>query len=392
LKKIRFWIILTIITYGSIELVSFGGLSLLNRFHHIDYQPADVISSKHTDIIKTIINENTGYVSFHPTLGWSIKANGTSELYRSNSSGIRSNREYTSHPSPGIRRVLTFGDSFTHCDGVENDETWQANMESYDPNIEVINFGVGGYGLDQAYLRYLEDGMRYESHIVLIGFYSENIYRNVNTFRPFYHPNTGIPLAKPRFQIKDGDLYLIPNPLNRLSDYKMLLLHPRKIISDLGINDYYYQKRYKSNIIDWSPTVRLMIISIHTFGKKLSKEAIVINGRYNENSEAFMITKKIFDEFHHEVLSNKSIPILLIFPSKRDVLRYHRQKEKRYAPLLSYFDSRGYKYIDLIDIFEKFDIEAFSGMHYSPIANKLLAKHVHDYLEKNGLSGKPRVY
>ena len=52
-------------------------------------------------------------------------------------------------------------------------------MESYDSNMEVINFGVGGFGLDQAYLRYLEDGIQYKSHIVMIGFMSENIYRNV---------------------------------------------------------------------------------------------------------------------------------------------------------------------------------------------------------------------
>ena len=58
-------------------------------------------------------------------------------------------------------------------------------MESYGSHIEALNFGVGGFGLDQAYLRYLEDGIQYNSHIVLIGFMSENIYRNVIPIVPF---------------------------------------------------------------------------------------------------------------------------------------------------------------------------------------------------------------
>lgn len=383
MKKFNYWIILVIIVYGFIELSSYGGLFLLNKVRHINYEPADVISNRHVNIIDNFIKEKIDYISFSSTLGWSIKENGTSKLYKSNSSGIRSNKEYALHPPRGIRRVSTFGDSYTHCDEVKNDETWQAFMESYDSNMEVINFGVGAYGLDQAYLRYLEDGRQYKSHIVLIGFMSENIYRNVNTFRPFYVPNTGLPLAKPRFKIKNDKLSLIPNQFLRLDDYKMLLQHPQKILSNLCINDFYYQKRYKSNIYDWSPTVRLVKILIYKASNILTKEAIVINGRYNENSESFIVTKKIFGDFYNEAINNKSIPIILIFPNKVDVVRYQRQGKKQYLPILSYFEKRGYKYIDLMDAFENANVKdlfVYVG-HYSPFANMLVAKYIHNYLK-----------
>ena len=200
------------------------------------------------------------------------KKNGTKKLYRANSSGIRGDKEYTLVPPPGVRRILTFGDSYTHCDGVLNHETWQAIMESYDSNMEVINFGVGGYGTDQAYLRYLEEGRQYQSHIVLIGFMTENIKRNVNRYRPFYFPPTSMPLAKPRFIIKNGKLSLIPNPMQRLDDYRMLLLHTPEVLSEAGINDYYYQSHYKSNIYDWSPAVRITKIFLKEINKKLQNE------------------------------------------------------------------------------------------------------------------------
>jgi len=209
---------------------------------------------------------------------------------------------------------------------------------------------------------------------------SENIYRNVNTYRPFYYSKTGVPLSKPMFVIKDGKLSLIPNPMEKLHDYKMLLLYPQKVLSYLGINDYYYQKCYKSDMFDWSPTNRLIKILAKKVSKKLSKETIVISGRYNENSEAFIVTKKIFDEFYNKVITDKSLPIILIFPHKGDVVRYKRKKEKRYSSFLSYFNTRGYKYIDLMDAFENADVEDLFVGHYSPHANMLVAKHVYNYL------------
>lgn len=381
MKKFNYWIILVIIAYGFIELFSYGGLHLLNKYRHIKYEPVDVMSTRHSDLIKHFMEQKTNYLSFSPALGWSIKENGSSKLYQANSSGIRSNKEYAFTPPRGVRRVSTFGDSFTHCDNVKNNETWQAFMESYDSNIEVINFGVCGFGLDQAYLHYLEDGHQYKSHIVLIGFMSSDIFRNVNTYRPFYSSRTGIPLTKPRFVIKDGKLSLIPNPMQTLHDYKMLLLHPKDVLSEIGINDYYYKNRYTSNIFDWSPTFWLVKTTIQqVVNKKSSNEDIIINGRYNENSEAFRVTKKIFDEFYNANIKNKSIPIILIFPSRGDIVCYHKQKKKRYAPLLTYFDSTGYKYIDLMDAFENADVEDLFVEHYSPLGNKLVAKYILNHL------------
>ncbi len=389
MKKIGHWIILAILSYSCSELFSLGGLYYLKWFKNLTYDAVDVLSDRHKNIINTLLSQHTNYVIFSTTLGWTIKENGTSELYQANSSGIRSIKEYMQKPSNRIFRIAAFGDSFTHCDDVTNNDTWESTIENTDANIEVINFGVGGFGLDQAYLRYLQDGKQYNSHIVLIGFMSENIHRDVNVFRPFYEPDTGIPLAKPRFRIQGENLSLLSNPMHHLDDYKILLSHPKETLSRMGMNDYYYQYRYKSGRYDWSPTIRLIKLFRYTVKNKSSSNSITVNDRYNERSEEFRVTVRIFDEFYREVTENKSIPIILVFPRESDISRYQKQKQTQYSPLLSYFDSQGYRYIDLVEIFEQAEIKNIfvSGKgHYSPLANRLVAKHILNYIRQNGLN------
>ena len=53
-------------------------------------------------------------------LGWTVKPSGHSEEYRANSEGIRSDVSYSDAPAPGVLRIATFGDSFTHGDEVAN--------------------------------------------------------------------------------------------------------------------------------------------------------------------------------------------------------------------------------------------------------------------------------
>ena len=380
--------ILATLLYGFTEILSYGGLYYLRTARNINYNPVDTVSNGHKDAISKLVNRKNRYIEVSPTLGWTLKKNGTSWLYQANSSGIRSDKEYEIKRSADILRISTFGDSFTHCDDVKNDETWQTIMETSDRKLEVINFGVPGFGLDQAYLRYLEDGRQYKSDIALIGFMTENIYRNVNTFRPFCFPATGLPIAKPRFSISGEKLALIPNPMQSLDDYKMFLHNPRKFLSRAGAEDYYYQKRYKSGLFDWSPTVRISSIFFNTI--KPVKDDIVVDGFYSETSEAFRVTKAIFSSFYNAVKKDQAMPIIVIFPNRNDIDRYSRQKQKRYSPILSYFNSKGYAYIDLADTFQaamaEHKIQDLCAGHYSPLANRLVAETLLRYKNENNLN------
>jgi hypothetical protein len=164
------------------------------------------MSREQRTILERVVSGAPTYLILSPSLGWTINPDSTSVdgLNHSNSQGLRASRDYAPTPAPGRIRMAAFGDSFTHCNDVANDETWEAYLEARDRRLEILNFGVGGYGPDQALLRYRQDGSRFKSHIVVIGFSSENIRRTVNTYRPLYDRRAPNPFAKPRFRL-DGD-------------------------------------------------------------------------------------------------------------------------------------------------------------------------------------------
>jgi len=69
-----------------------------------------------------------------------------------------------------------FGDSFTHGDEVRDNEAWPFRLSEL-LGCEVENFGVGGYGQDQAYLKYLK--YRPKGQVVLVAMNQEMMRRNL---------------------------------------------------------------------------------------------------------------------------------------------------------------------------------------------------------------------
>lgn len=112
------------------------------------------------------------YIRHDADLGWSLRpgttiaAPGANAPLHVNARGLRSPRELA-----GARadrpRIICSGDSFTFGDGVADDDTWCAQLESVDATLETVNLGVPGYGIDQMYLRYARDtgGLRERVHV-----------------------------------------------------------------------------------------------------------------------------------------------------------------------------------------------------------------------------------
>ena len=253
----------------SLSFVRFLGLELLKRVRHLEYNPVltSSLSPVSTKTLQDLIAGKTTYLLHSPALGWTIKPNGYwDNLYRANSQGIRADNDYQFYPDNNKIRIATFGDSFTHGEEVKNDDTWQEQLNRLVHNLEVINFGVGGYGLDQSFLRYKTEGKIYHPHIVLIGFMQENINRTVNVFRPFY--TEGLPLTKPRFILQDDALILLPNPLTDLTAYKKLLNNPAPLLSQFGENDFHFSVRVKASFLDFSPSFRIIKLIYQTLYKR----------------------------------------------------------------------------------------------------------------------------
>src|SRR5688572_6792230 len=158
-------------------------------------------------------------ILYNPDLGWLPRPNAQNAESIHNAAGLRVEaigRNVDATAKPGILRIALFGDSFVYGSEVSYPDTWAfglaRRLEARGEAIEVLNFGVPGYGTDQAYLRWMQAGAAYAPHLVIFGLQLENMHRNVNLVRPFYIPIVDLPFSKPRFVVRQGQSQVINRP------------------------------------------------------------------------------------------------------------------------------------------------------------------------------------
>ncbi len=150
---------------------------------------------------------------FDERYGWSLMPNevatswrtGEPVEYRINSIGARDDETPYDKPE-GTFRIVLLGDSRSFGNGVPIEKHFSSLLEGYFEDVEVINLGVGGFGVDQELLRLRLEGLRYQPDLVLayVAHYSD--HRHMHTER--------WGRQKPRFVMDEsGDLVLINSPV-----------------------------------------------------------------------------------------------------------------------------------------------------------------------------------
>ncbi len=368
-----------------LEGVSHAGLWLRESINGGRYDPLETraLSERHRDLIVSLVAGEPRYLVHSKALGWTIRPGASADRYRSNSQGLRAERDYAARPEGKIR-LASFGDSFTHGDSVSGRETWQFALEDALDSVEVLNFGVPGYGLDQALLRYRTRWHEFYPQIVLIGYMTDDIFRHVNVYRPFYLPPTELPLTKPRFVSEDDGLLLLPNPLPDLSDYDRLLKNPASTLSVIGQNDYFFGHRAKASQLDFFATLRALKVVYYRLTE--SSPVLLRDGSYNPESEAFLLTTHLLNEFVKVVREQPAEPIILIFPQADDLRRSRRGESRRYERLVSFLRERNLPYIDLLDAFPTdVEVQQIVRAHYSPRGNQMVGKFIAAALREKGM-------
>jgi hypothetical protein len=330
--------------------------------------------------------------SFSASLGWDTMPNSfqdTPYTATHNSDGIRGAIEYKIPKSNSKIRIAAVGDSFTHGHDVSDTDTWEYKLEGISSNIEVLNFGVGFYGLGQSYLKYKEKVKKYKPDVVLIGYYDDNLLRDVNRFRYFYAPQDPFIPTAPRFKVNEGRLVLIPNPIQDRKDYLRIIMEEKDFLDSIGQDDFFYSRYNYSDISDYSLTIRLLKRVCRTVWRKSHETPIYKNRVYNKQAEPYKVVTAIFDAFYAEVIADKAIPVILIFPSHKSIELYRKKQMRMYQPLLDYLDVKNMQYIDLLDGFNTFgansDIADFFSWHYTPYGNEIVAKTIKRKLVQRGL-------
>jgi len=323
------------------------------------------------------------YLVYDAELGWAIRPGSLSAngLYRANASGLRSDREYSPEPGEGVLRIALFGDSFVHGDGVALEAGMaplvEAALGQRGVRAEVMNFGVPGYGIDQAYMRYLQQGRRFRPTLVVLGLQLENVARDANVVRALYHPGTRIPFTKPRFVLDGGGI----RPVNRPA------LEPRRALaalSDFGASSlrrYEFFYRPEDFAERWYRRSRLLAAATDVLAT--GGELAIGPDPFRLDGEPVRVSLAILDAFRRDAAESGSRFELMYLPVRlgwRFSARERRLEAVRreISSRFSILDPRPGAATGFAE-WPK-ELAAADGWHYSAEGNRRVARALADWV------------
>ncbi|HKX45463.1 MAG TPA: hypothetical protein VJP77_02060, partial [Planctomycetota bacterium] len=167
------------------------------------------------------------WMPFDRELGWAPRPDTVFDLYAYDSRGARVGNPESGRPGGAATlRVAAYGCSFTHGDEVDGPATWAAALERQ-ADVRIENFGVGGYGLDQALLRMRRTLAPEATDEVWFGLLPGAALRVTTCYRPLVSPWSNALAFKPRFEPVGLDgLELVPDPVASAEEIVLLMERP----------------------------------------------------------------------------------------------------------------------------------------------------------------------
>lgn len=274
--------------------------------------------------------------------------------------------------------VSLYGDSFTFGSEVNDDQTWQHYLEEA-AGFKVQNFGVGGYGPDQALFkleRNLERGIK--TPVIILGIFSAGIPRVLSSFRPFNIPNAGLKLGFKPSLFRAGSTYeKSPNPLIGLEDNQLL-----DAFETASESDYHYAINQKKPRYDFPYSIT-MLKTIKYLLIDLDRESNYWMEGHEANSRMYEIARRFVELSRKDNFS----PVILFIPQANELQGYATGKAPAYAEYFKRLEQL-YEDLILIDVLkEDFDPSRFAlpGCHSSDYGNSIMGKTVYKYMKQHNI-------
>lgn len=268
-----------------------------------------------------------------PVLGWALRPGAAAweadegvAWTRINSHGYR-DRERTVSKPPGVYRAAVLGDSYTEARQVPMDKTFTALAEEAlnrrrcvgEAGVEVLNFGVPGYGTAQELLQLRERVWQFSPDMIVLQFHAGNdMYNNLRALNI-----TGADLA-PYFLLKDGRLELDDSFRHGRA------FHPA----------YIRLKRFAADVTNSSVVLQLMYKMVRLYAHRqaeqrlkaemASPDANIPPPEYQNYLgylppaipsmvEAWRVTEALITEFGNEVRARRVPLLVVIMPTRHQV-------------------------------------------------------------------------
>lgn len=291
------------------------------------------------------------------------------DIYLSSAEGIRSPRVGMSFaPTPTQHRVALVGDSFTFGLEVPYEGTWGAQLEHLlGAPYHVLNFGVDGYGVDQAYLRYRRDVAPWHPQFVILGIIDDDLRRTMCVYGFLCFPGFEMPFAKPR---------LIGA---RLEPANLPLIRPDSIFAARSISELpaivhdgsYDPAEWQWHLYDHSYAARLVLTR---FRRWPAPRPTITEQAMDDVNGA------VIREFLRLARQNGSTPLVVFFPSLTEFLPGHHAGP---GDAIRLMEAQHIPYVDMTACVRRVPAERrFVTLHYSAATNAAIATCLRDEIGK----------
>ncbi len=354
LKYIFFALIITLVLFTSLE----GFCSLI--FSFLQFERSEIVAERiHTE--------------YDPLLGWINKPDlyikdmyGPDKYFQTNSHRFRNSHNFSSGIPAGKRRWICCGDSFTLGYGVDNDNTWPALLSSIAPDVETVNMGQGGYGIDQAYLWFMRDGVKLQYDLLIFAFISADLTRAISPkFRDY---------SKPLLSVEDGKIIKNNIPVPRPG---FIALHLPKFESAIN-------------------SLRVTTL-VHALIDMLKKSDHAPRGNKDEPVKRVKkLTSAIFESLYNYNKQENRRVIFVYLPTQpeyKDNIRTRilrsflsaQAKENGWFLIDLFDDFRGLEPGDLPELFFQRDIPGYKASkgHYTEKGNQYIAELIINKIADN---------
>jgi hypothetical protein len=383
-------LVMLILTFGSVEIL----LRLLSKQTNADETVETVLGvllypkewSKLAAYRNKMIDEMAhegSYYTYDRILGWTVAPSRSDKtgLQFSSTEGLRSPhvgmsfadlraRHSGVSEQPASVRIALIGDSMISGYEVRCEESWGHKLEALlQPQVQVLNFGVPAFGLNQAFLRYEKDVRAWQPQIVVIGISSEMIKR-INSIYPFLmNPAWSDSLfIRPRLVMKNHVPLAINYPLPE----------PRDIFSHstiqelpyLDLDEYYHPFQWERGGI-WHLAERSYIFrfanSLRPPVEAQSEDIL---------HKAMQMSQFVTQHLVRKVLNDGAVPLIVVFPYQYELRMPADPENTDFSLPARMLHNAGLEYYDATDCLIEVGIsEAYTvGGHYSPKANAHIAE------------------
>ena len=380
---------------------------------YIEYVRKSALTKDEVDIF---LNENS-WAQFDPDVGYILGnymprdgIDNSSTISTVMKNGQRTNHLYSDKPC----RINTYGNSFTLCHQASDGETWQEYLAAH-LGEPVRNFGMGGFGVYQAYRRMIrEEQSDNDAEYIILYMWGDDYVRSVFRCRYvtyytrwkskggyMFHGNfwsniemdinTGKMVEKENIISKREDMYKMTDPDFMVENMKDDLMVQLNLLGKNIVNTDVDRKALKKLAdICGVPEVDF------SDPEKMRKTAGHIKDKYS-----FLATKYILKHARDFIEQNGKKLLLVHFDPAR-VFRPMVKGETRYdKEVIDFIRENDYYFFDMNEVhikdFRQFNLSINDYMkryfigHYRPNGNHFFAYSIKDKIV-NWLDPKPITY